>query len=43
LVMVVIPPPWLWPAAGVLVLLLHGLRSHNASAPASDPAQAPLS
>ena len=42
-VMVVIPPPWVWPAAGVLVLLLHGLRSHNTVAPASDPALVPLS
>ena len=25
LVMVVIPPPWVWPAAGVLMLLLYGL------------------
>lgn len=25
LVMVVIPPPWIWPAAGVLMLLLYGL------------------
>lgn len=27
LVMVVIPPPFLWPAAGVLMLLLYGVRS----------------
>jgi hypothetical protein len=27
LVMVVIPPPWVWPGAGVLVLLLFGLTS----------------
>jgi hypothetical protein len=27
LVMVVIPPPFVWPAAGVLMLLLYGLTS----------------
>jgi len=24
---VIIPPPFVWPAAGVLVLMLYGLRS----------------
>lgn len=28
-VMVVIPPPFLWPAAGILMLVLHGLRSES--------------
>lgn len=27
LVMVVIPPPFLWPAAGVLMVMLYGLAS----------------
>jgi hypothetical protein len=31
LVMVVIPPPFVWPAAGVLMLLLYGLTSERHS------------
>lgn len=33
-VMVIIPPPFLWPAAGVLVLVLYGLTSQSRFEPA---------
>ena len=34
-VMVIIPPPFLWPAAGVLLLLLYGFTSVTGFTPAS--------
>ena len=36
-VMVIIPPPFLWPAAGVLVLVLYGLTRASAFAAGSEP------
>lgn len=36
-VMVIIPPPFLWPAAGVLMLVLYGLTTASAFAAGSVP------
>jgi hypothetical protein len=36
-VMVIIPPPWVWPAAGVLVLILYGLTSESRLLPRTRP------
>jgi hypothetical protein len=35
-VMAVIPPPWAWPATGVLMLLLYGLTVDSASSSQHD-------
>ena len=36
-VLVIIPPPFFWPAAGVLVLVLYGLTTASAFAVGSEP------